>query len=182
MSTARLRPPSRRMSAWGSFHGAVRSVTERQGERGAGFARVHQPSVGVGTPGGAEIQMINEQGKQELVRDTQGQVVRSRLDESTLHSIAQATHGAYYPLGPLGEGLAPRRGTDGDVLRTDRRLGAVRVRRRHLRLRCERPASTEPPGAECRHGRQSGAPFVERRDVPAGPWTTLVGRVRSTGP
>ena len=63
-------------------------------------------TVGVGTPGGAEIQMINEQGKQELVRDTQGQVVRSRLDESTLHSIAQATHGAYFPLGPLGEGLA----------------------------------------------------------------------------
>jgi hypothetical protein len=32
--------------------------------------------------------------------------VRSRLDEATLRGIAQATHGAYYPLGPLGEGLA----------------------------------------------------------------------------
>jgi hypothetical protein len=32
--------------------------------------------------------------------------VRSRLDELTLQSIAQAAHGAYYPLGPLGEGLA----------------------------------------------------------------------------
>ncbi|HWH70425.1 MAG TPA: VWA domain-containing protein [Candidatus Sulfotelmatobacter sp.] len=63
-------------------------------------------TVGVGTPAGAEIQMLNEQGKPELVRDTKGQVVRSRLDEPTLHSIAQATHGAYYPLGPVGEGLA----------------------------------------------------------------------------
>jgi len=62
-------------------------------------------TVGVGTPAGAEIQMINEQGKPELVRDTKGEVVRSRLDEATLRSIAEATHGAYYPLGPLGEGL-----------------------------------------------------------------------------
>ena len=63
-------------------------------------------TVGVGTPAGAEIQMLNEQGKPELLRDNQGQIVHSRLDEATLRSIAQATHGAYLPLGPLGEGLA----------------------------------------------------------------------------
>ena len=63
-------------------------------------------TLGVGTPGGAEIQMVNEQGKAEFVRDNQGQIVRSRLDEATLKSIAQATHGAYFPLGPIGEGLA----------------------------------------------------------------------------
>jgi Ca-activated chloride channel family protein len=63
-------------------------------------------TLGVGTPAGAEIQMMNEQGKPEFVRDNQGQIVRSRLDETTLRSIAQATHGAYYPLGALGEGLA----------------------------------------------------------------------------
>ena len=63
-------------------------------------------TVGVGTPAGAEIQFLNEQGKLELVRDSRGEVVRSRLDEPTLRAIAQATHGAYYPLGPLGEGLA----------------------------------------------------------------------------
>jgi Ca-activated chloride channel family protein len=62
-------------------------------------------TVGVGTPAGGEIQMLNEQGKPELVRDSRGEVVRSRLDEPTLRSIAQATHGTYYPLGPLGEGL-----------------------------------------------------------------------------
>jgi Ca-activated chloride channel family protein len=63
-------------------------------------------TVGVGTAAGAEIQVVNEQGKAELVRDSRGEVVRSRLDEPTLRAIAQATHGAYYPLGPLGEGLA----------------------------------------------------------------------------
>jgi Ca-activated chloride channel family protein len=63
-------------------------------------------TVGVGTPAGGEIQLENEQGKPELVRDSRGEVVRSRLDEPTLRAIAQATRGAYYPLGPLGEGLA----------------------------------------------------------------------------
>jgi Ca-activated chloride channel family protein len=63
-------------------------------------------AVGVGTTAGAEIQVPNEQGKLELVRDSRGELVRSRLDEPTLRAIAQATRGAYYPLGPLGEGLA----------------------------------------------------------------------------
>ena len=63
-------------------------------------------TIGVGTAAGSEIQIVNEQGKPELLRDTNGEVVRSRLDEATLRAIAQATHGAYYPLGPLGEGLA----------------------------------------------------------------------------
>ena len=63
-------------------------------------------TVGVGTPQGAEIQMLNEQGRPELIRDRRGEVVHSRLDENTLRAIAQATHGSYFPLGPLGEGLA----------------------------------------------------------------------------
>jgi Ca-activated chloride channel family protein len=63
-------------------------------------------TIGVGTPAGSEIQMLNEQGKLELVRDSKGEIVKSHLDEPTLRSIAQATHGGYYPLGPLGEGLA----------------------------------------------------------------------------
>jgi Ca-activated chloride channel family protein len=63
-------------------------------------------TVGIGTPAGSEIQVINDQGKTEFLRDSNGEVVRSRLDEPTLRSIARATHGAYYPLGPVGEGLA----------------------------------------------------------------------------
>jgi Ca-activated chloride channel family protein len=63
-------------------------------------------AIGVGTEAGAEIRVLNEQGQMELVRDTKGEAVRSRLDEPTLRSIAEATHGNYYPLGALGEGLA----------------------------------------------------------------------------
>lgn len=63
-------------------------------------------TVGVGTAAGAEVHFVNEQGRVELARDSRGEVVHSRLDEATLRAIAQATGGAYYPLGPLGEGLA----------------------------------------------------------------------------
>jgi Ca-activated chloride channel family protein len=63
-------------------------------------------TIGVGTPAGSEIQLLTEQGKPEFVRNSKGEVVHSRLDEQTLRAIAQATHGAYYPLGPIGEGLA----------------------------------------------------------------------------
>ena len=63
-------------------------------------------TIGVGTPSGAEIEIVNEQGRTELLRDEKGEVVHSRLDEPILRAIAQATHGSYYPLGPLGEGLA----------------------------------------------------------------------------
>jgi Ca-activated chloride channel family protein len=63
-------------------------------------------TVGVGTPGGSQIKITNERGQPELLRDKDGAVVTSRLDEATLREIAQATHGAYFPLGPLGEGLA----------------------------------------------------------------------------
>ncbi len=63
-------------------------------------------TIGVGTAAGAEIRVINEQGQMELVRDARGEVVRSRLDETTLRAIAEATKGNYFPLGALGEGLA----------------------------------------------------------------------------
>ena len=63
-------------------------------------------TVGVGTEAGAEIRILNDQGQPELVRDSNGEVVQSRLDEPTLRAIAEATKGDYQPLGPLGEGLA----------------------------------------------------------------------------
>jgi hypothetical protein len=49
--------------------------------------------------------LLNEQGAADYVRDSSGNVVKSELDETTLTAIAQATHGAYHPLGALGEGL-----------------------------------------------------------------------------
>jgi len=63
-------------------------------------------TVGLGSPAGSEIQMLNAAGQLELVRNAGGEVVRSRLDDKTLTAIAQATGGNYYPLGPVGEGLA----------------------------------------------------------------------------
>jgi Ca-activated chloride channel family protein len=62
-------------------------------------------AVGVGTETGAEIQVVNEQGQRDFVRDSRGQPVRSRLDEASLRKIAEVTKGGYYPLGQLGEGL-----------------------------------------------------------------------------
>lgn len=63
-------------------------------------------TLGVGTPAGARIQVRDEQGKPEFLRDARGEIVRSRLDETTLRAVAQATRGTYFPLGPVGEGLA----------------------------------------------------------------------------
>ncbi len=63
-------------------------------------------TLGVGTAAGAEIRVTNERGQTELLRNNKGEIVRSRLDEPTLTAIARATHGEYFPLGSLGEGLA----------------------------------------------------------------------------
>jgi Ca-activated chloride channel family protein len=62
-------------------------------------------TIGVGTPGGKEIQIVNAAGQPELLRDANGEIVQSHLDETTLRAIAEATGGSYYPLGALGEGL-----------------------------------------------------------------------------
>jgi Ca-activated chloride channel family protein len=63
-------------------------------------------TIGVGTPTGKEIQLLNSAGQMELVRDAKGETVRSQLDETTLREIARATGGDYFPLGALGEGFA----------------------------------------------------------------------------
>lgn len=63
-------------------------------------------TIGVGTPSGSELRAPNEQGQLQTVLDARGQVVRSRLDETTLRTIAKSTGGSYFPLGALGEGLA----------------------------------------------------------------------------
>ncbi|HTL55841.1 MAG TPA: VWA domain-containing protein [Candidatus Limnocylindrales bacterium] len=91
-------------------------------------------TIGVGTPAGAELHFINDQGRPDLVHDKDGTVVRSHLDEATLKSIALATKGGYYPLGPIGEGLAKVR-LDLDTLSFSSGLGSARklgVDRFHL--------------------------------------------------
>jgi len=66
--------------------------------------------IGVGTAAGSRIQIVSERGQSDFLRDQEGRVVISHLDEPTLTAIARATHGTYEPLGPLGEGLNRIRG------------------------------------------------------------------------
>ena len=83
-------------------------------------------TLGVGTAAGAEIRILNERNQPELVRDSKGEPVRSRLDETTLRAIAAATKGNYFPLGSLGEGLDKVRQA---VETTDADSGAAPVRK-----------------------------------------------------
>lgn len=66
-------------------------------------------TIGVGTPAGRDIQTVNAAGQLEWLRDAKGQIVHSRLDETTLCEIAQATGGDYFPLGAAGDGLMKMR-------------------------------------------------------------------------
>lgn len=63
-------------------------------------------TVGVGSYAGDIIPIQDKAGKLDYVKDAQGQVVKSRLEEETLKAMAQITGGFYTPLGPKGEGLA----------------------------------------------------------------------------
>ncbi|MDQ2660184.1 MAG: VWA domain-containing protein, partial [Verrucomicrobiota bacterium] len=56
-------------------------------------------TIGVGTPQGSLIPLPSQDGGSAFVKDPEGQVVKSKLDETRLREIAQATGGAYYPLG-----------------------------------------------------------------------------------
>src|SRR5438132_3271219 len=80
-------------------------------------------TVGVGTPQGSLIPIISENGETAFVKDSAGQVVKSKLDEKPLHEIAQATGGFYVHLenGPrtmqqiYNEGLAKMQAAEIDV-------------------------------------------------------------------
>ena len=62
-------------------------------------------TVGVGSAEGELIPVRNSDGSQDWLRDAQGELVQTRLDETVLRQIAVATNGAYVPLGPAGQGL-----------------------------------------------------------------------------
>jgi Ca-activated chloride channel family protein len=58
-------------------------------------------AVGMGNPKGEPIPMLNEKGKKEgYKKDSQGNVVMSQLDESTLQKITLMTGGKYYRATP----------------------------------------------------------------------------------
>ena len=61
-------------------------------------------TVGVGSANGDLIPLPADQGG-GFLKDSEGRLVKSRLDESTLKAIAAATGGAYAPLGAQNQGL-----------------------------------------------------------------------------
>jgi Ca-activated chloride channel family protein len=62
-------------------------------------------TIGVGTPEGDLIPETDENGTTQYLHDADGQIVKSRLDESMLKQIATDTGGAYARLGQQGQGL-----------------------------------------------------------------------------
>src|SRR5213075_857238 len=80
-------------------------------------------TVGVGTPQGSLIPVTGDDGETSFVKDSAGQVVKSRLDDKRLHEVAEATGGFYLHLenGPRtmrqlhDEGLAKMQAAEMDV-------------------------------------------------------------------
>jgi Ca-activated chloride channel family protein len=91
------------------LQGNALAAAEKAGKQGLVI-----DTVGVGTPRGELIPLPatagpgsspSVHGPTEFVRDPEGQLVTSRLDETLLRRIAQATGGTYQPLGDSGAGL-----------------------------------------------------------------------------
>ncbi len=62
-------------------------------------------TVGIGTQEGELIQVADEQGKVEFLKDSEGNFVKSRLNEGLLQKIALATGGVYVRSGGSQSGL-----------------------------------------------------------------------------
>ncbi len=128
-------------------------------------------TVGVGTPQGSLIPITGDDGQTAFVKDSAGQVVKSKLDDKRLREIAQATGGFYIHLesGPRtmqqvqSEGLTKMQAAEMDV-RLSRRpieryewpLGAALIalalsilipERRRMRERGYVPAAARTAGA-----------------------------------
>jgi Ca-activated chloride channel family protein len=55
-------------------------------------------TVGVGTPAGELVKLMDERGNSNFLKDEDGNVVKSRLNEDLLRQIATAAKGFYIPL------------------------------------------------------------------------------------
>ncbi len=133
--------------------------------KAAADAGVRIFTVGVGTPQGSLIPITADDGETNFVKDSAGQVVKSKLDDKRLREIAEATGGFYLHLenGPRSmqqiqtEGLAKMQAAEMDV-RLSRRpieryewpLGAALIaialsilipERKRVRARAQVPAS-----------------------------------------
>ncbi|MBF0458352.1 MAG: VWA domain-containing protein [Nitrospirae bacterium] len=62
-------------------------------------------TVGIGTPEGELIQVADEKGSSQFLKDSEGNMIKSRLDEGTLEKIALTTGGSYVRAGSAELGL-----------------------------------------------------------------------------
>src|SRR5437660_2238262 len=91
--------------------------------KAAADAGVRIFTVGVGTPQGSLIPIAGDDGQTSFVKDSAGQVHKSKLDETRLREVAEATGGFYLHLenGPRSmqqienEGLAKMQAAEMDV-------------------------------------------------------------------
>jgi Ca-activated chloride channel homolog len=84
-------------------------------------------TLGVGTPAGEVLRYTTDDGRTEYIKDPEGNVVKSRLNEVLLQQIATTAHGFYLPLAApraletlYAQGLAPLPKTDISSRRTRR--------------------------------------------------------------
>ncbi len=73
-----------------NLEGDPLSVAKKAKEKG-----IKVYCVGIGTKEGDLIRVLNEKGEYEFLKDAQGNVVKSRLNESPLQQIALTTEGIY---------------------------------------------------------------------------------------
>src|SRR6478672_4706554 len=91
--------------------------------KAAADAGVRIFTIGVGTPQGSLIPVTGDNGETSFVKDSSGQVVKSKLDDKRLREVAEATGGFYLHLenGPRtmqqvqSEGLAKMQAAEMDV-------------------------------------------------------------------
>ena len=62
-------------------------------------------TVGIGSANGELIPVADENGGTQFMKDASGQFVKSRLDETMLKQIAEASGAMYQPLGQQAQGL-----------------------------------------------------------------------------
>ena len=66
--------------------------------RDAAKAGLRVFTIGVGTPNGELVSTVDEQGRRSFLKDSDGQAVKSRLNQPLLEEIAKATQGFYLHL------------------------------------------------------------------------------------
>jgi Ca-activated chloride channel family protein len=91
-------------------------------------------TVGVGTPSGDVIPVVDEAGQViDMRKDESGQIVRSKLDENLLRDLARSTRGGYFSAARMG----------GELSRLAAAMGSL-ARSSHGSKLIERPVSRFP--------------------------------------